>query len=241
MRRYTKRRFYRKGKKGRIFRAKRRISRKAKSGNLQHFKLSFSQHMSWASVLAAGTNSGIKGSLQNPLYVVAVNGDTTPGTIPYNDVSSLAELFDSYRINGIKVTIVYDNNVLSYDTTSGGTTGIPTAYSFYDPDTAINEDLSGYSINDVVEYENSKIHTSRGKLVRYFKCPRYTQNYATGSSSATLQGGYFDMESSKAASTSYPMYGVWAISWAQIAPAAPASTTGFFVKVDAYMSVKNRK
>lgn len=238
MRRFTKRRVFKRGRKGRIFRAKRRISRKARNGNLQHFKLSYSQHMSWQNVLATGV-TGIKGGLQNPNYVVTVNNDTNPNTVPLSGFAPLAGLFDSYKVNGIKVTIVYDQNVKEVDLGSA-TESIPTAYSFYDPDMNINSSTAGMTIDNIVQYENSRIHTNRTKLTRYFKSPRYTQNYV-GNPRATLAGGFFDMESGYNTSSDYPMFGVWGISWGAITTSPPNTSTGFFIKVDYYISAKNRK
>lgn len=160
------RRFRRRiGRKRNVRRKIKRAQRKMQAKGLHFFKLSGTFTMSSS---VAGVNSDVL-SMTNP-------GAYLNGASALPDLSNLTQLFDNYRIFGIKLKYT---PFLQY----GSNSNVPFyIVKDFDDETALS------SVSQAVQYENHKVKMSNRPWKYYCKVPKI------GSTTANTYGyGWFDL------------------------------------------------
>lgn len=145
------------------------------------------------------------------------------------NVSEFTSLYDQYRINGIKVTLIPRGNQSDIGTASGTVAQSVGVFSVIDYD-----DISPLtSLNQALQYQNLKMTRSHQIHSRYFK-PRILNsvlaNAGTGAvANAGSTRGWLDVNSGDV-----PHMGV-----KFVLQQSPNSTQTFDVKIDYYLAFKN--
>lgn len=120
--------------------------------------------------------------------------DITPQSIPYNDFSSWANLYDQFRVRAVKLQYfpTFNVNLLS-DATSGGPNMLHPLYIVFDPD---NATLNGIitTNNQALEYQGAQVSAISDKWSFFHKFKKVSQN-GTGKIDT---GGWMDVDSAAA-------------------------------------------